>query len=368
MGDQERFNYEVVSFDTGTPAEIQARLAAMSPAQRKSHEMQSAMWMKYALFKSMVNLETFICQHPELLMAVFTEPINNYQVPLPFVEKLKRIHIYRGKGDEGGTISVKKALWILVFCPNLHSALLSFSINVQEANFLAEHLDGYRAKSQVKELAISIRFDQVKKDPGTWWGRTSWEGSRSWSHRKTQAASNFLEATKGLVSFELSFDWSAVSKNYDQSVIFSNAFAGLHQSSKTLQFLRILNPLISEDSPQPDYTIFKVLKVLILDLSGLYGALFPSSLRVLALHNYSINASEPVEDQVISQHLISYPFIEEIVVPSRFIGDNLQDIRNDSKERVWTIRRRELEKVIERESCTTKMTLLTPGIQCELSI
>lgn len=152
----------------------------------------------------MEKFETLIVQSTDGFRCSLVEWSNGKEIPLAFlINSLKQLHIYPTVCSKT-VLSAKKVIWLFVFCKELKSASLYINMSTNCAKVLKDHNDAFKGLSNLKHLALDVKFIHKDSDRKTWW-ILPWEADRSWkgNSRKFEAIFHLIQVTQNLVSFEL---------------------------------------------------------------------------------------------------------------------------------------------------------------------
>lgn len=238
------------------------------------------------------------------------------------------------------------------------------------ADFLRDHCEGFKCKSNVKELALSVTFEYDKENLRTWWG-TRLEATKDYrsGNRKSESVYHFLQSTKQLVSFEMEGNYVEDAREGDETIFHINCISSMTHSRLTMKTLTITGSFpIRNESVKTDYALFKNVKLLNLELFGLVNAYFPESLEVLGLLYYCYDDSSDEyrnEDFYLKRALGSCPSIREAAVPAEPFDSEFDLIKSPAFLTAWKRDRKALEELEPIKSGKVKLTLLKAGLQCE---
>lgn len=155
------------------------------------------------ILSKLENLQTLIVEH-SIFIFTFTHKLRGKVVPLPFLSgSLKRLQLPLANRNLPAldSLSTRNAIWLLSFVPKLHQASIGMTLSLDDAKFLSEHKEAFHGLSNVKELAIKVRFVASPSSRKTWWKSAALMGKK-----KSEAMSDFLQVTNGLTSLELLLD------------------------------------------------------------------------------------------------------------------------------------------------------------------
>lgn len=88
----------------------------------------------------------------------FLEQVRGREVPLSFLGSLKRLHIGRMKfpgNREASILSAKRAIWFLLWCPQLEKAVLGFGLSPSDSDWLPCRIQRYLQRSLERQRASS---------------------------------------------------------------------------------------------------------------------------------------------------------------------------------------------------------------------
>lgn len=225
--------------------------------------------MNFILTKS-ENLHTYINRFPVIFPLPLVERISGRLNPTPFLTKsFVRLEIGSAFRLEVG-VTARNATWILIFCSNLRQAVLTVLFGILDYKFLSESVELFKGLSNLKDLAVKFREIDDEKNYKTWWGKPGFERRASLlGSRKTDCVDHSLQVTKGLTSIELWVN-RFVPRKGDRELVYERMINGLASSYMTLKHVRLAGARINRsDSTLVDYSLFKTLKTVTLDLSTL---------------------------------------------------------------------------------------------------
>lgn len=287
--------------------------------------------LRQAILGILDNLESLIILDANFLFN-FVHKVNGKIVPLKFLtHSLKRVYIPLVDHRAPCVLSVKSVAWLLVFCPHLRQAALSFTIHVSDFQFLQEYRDSIKKVSKVKDLALRFVFIHQREDKKTWWGLAS-EFNQGWigGNKKTEIVHRMLEITNELDSLEVSFQFDD-SNPGDRSLPFSSCLAGACSSFDSLRHLRLFELKAATSNPATiDFSSFKNLRVLssnfaYMDKVDMSLLLLPPKLEIVSLDFYTFDEGMPfsvrfLEERALlnllqSNAMSSLSSFREVVVP-----------------------------------------------------
>lgn len=338
-------------------------------------QLNGAKSLHQQFFMAIGQLQTLIVESgysvPPLVI-----PSDKKLIPMPFFTgSLKKLFVGRWTPDlSSENLTSKNALWLLLWCPQLQEASLSFTIWRQDVEFLAEHREAFAGLSNVKEVALDFHTGFKENKKKTWWGQSA-ELEKDWrgGSAKTQLVIDLLAVTRDLKSLELS-QLGGETQEGDRTIVFSSCLLGARSSSESLQNLRIIGIAGDQNNiTATPYHLFKNLKVLVLhQVALLYLSAFPemrlpSSLQIFVSPYYSwFPSSEDavtwykgdldVADIVSSRFL---PNLRVVIVPAEPINERGEIIESVEFRKEWVQRRKELESLKIFKSGRVELRKLT---------
>lgn len=328
------------------------------------------------IFNAIKNVETIVVED-SFYMFPFVQEVDKKHIILPaLVNNLKNLRIHRSYMKRF-QLRAKKAIWLLLFCPHLKQASLSFEIYSDDVDFLEEYGEVFRSKSRVKDLAINVEFCV-----GKLWEHESLENfkrrGKTGPNVKTESLTNFLKVTFELESFEF---WSRTNLESEsgEPPASCDCLFSLSSSFSTLKYARILE--LSFQNPRgPDegyflYSNFKSLKRLSVNgetfriISYESKPILPDSLEVLEIPFYDFSRFAETgqvirEDGRLSVMLELNPIppnLREINIPLKAYDQDFKEATSDLAMKSWRAGRARLEsRPIIREG-RIKLTKSLPG-------
>lgn len=252
-------------------------------------------------------------------------------------------------------LNAKNTIWLLFTCSGLESLGVGLTASHDDSKFLREHLSVLRGISNVQHLSLRIKyvFDQQRGERS--WGSPP-ERVYKGGNRRTEFLIDLLSLVRRLTSLEL-----ASAESNDSSPPFISCLSSLQSSFSTLRHLRLFSIVMDPRNPAVEvYSLFKNLKTLTLELTGLHfvaeykSLVLPSTLEKIILPYYSFVGSSIPLEHVLQEDLKlaiivktkSLPNLKEVCVPPRLIDPfgKLYNSIPPKIERTWRERRRALKR------------------------
>lgn len=300
-------------------------------------------------FRKLKNLE--FLQIPMFIAKMeLVQMVNGKEIPLTLFSSLKKLHLGGMASRESNNLSTKQVIWILIFAPQLKSAIFGCTMSPSDFDYLSELNQIYNALSGIEHLALFLTFISKAPNSTSRWNRRS-ESAVEWiGGSKRSAAIYYLTlVTKGLKSFELWLRDRGGTETLEP--VFHEGLMGLKQSFETLEKFRLFN-IGYKNQGSFDYSSFKNLKFISLLSSSLAPFTYwhdfnlPQSLECIELPSYVFEEDDidkytaleedTIQDIVKFKNLIN---LREIIVPSRPINGEGNEPKSPTIMKLWNERR-----------------------------
>lgn len=339
------------------------------------------------IYDRLVNLEVVVLSFPFGFFP-FQVEIDGRSAPHPLLtSSLKKLSIDLWRGSRLINLTGSNVAFLLIFCPHLEEASLSFDLSSQDFKYFSDHQEAFAGSSKIRKLALGIDF-VFGADEKTWWDLLS-NANKSWKggNKRTEALIDLLNVTSNLVALEVAIaDTGSLSKPKETDTKLSTSFlssSSLNKSFKSLKHLRLLDVGVDPDFPSlTQFSTFKSMRILTLDLQMLKSLVrfpqisLPSNLEVLCLPYYSVRFmsydTDFQEEILLSQILQDawIPKLIEVVVPKKPVAPRAGYLVNERQLKSgmsWEKPRECLENLALFTSGRVKLRLIEEGEDGELS-
>lgn len=245
----------------------------------------------------------FICLFPSLI-----SQSDFLSLSLPQLSNQPFYHFPISTSDP--TLSAQNSIWILVFCPHLLQAVLSFSVDLASFNYLHEYVETFEGLSNVKQLSIIPAFTWSSGTINTpsWSGYKNGQGNLIGSNLETQTVHTFLRVTKNLSALEI-FGRSRSSHLRGKPAVAQidpDCVGGVSESYRSIKHLRLIGLDFRGQTPARVFSPFKNLKILSIDFPRLkdlvlFQADSSESVKVLHLPYYVVGPSGVPTSQYLEE-------------------------------------------------------------------
>lgn len=335
--------------------------------QKYSYE-RAVTWLSDCIYQKLENLETLIIESP-ILGFHFLTKFEDGRRPRKFLaNSLKKLYFPLSKRQQF-SITAKSALFLLCYCNSLEQAALGFDVEGEDFNYLTEYSETFKRLSNVKDLAIGLKFVYREKDQSIWWGSPN-ELSQTFlgGTKKTEVIYHFLLVTNQIRALEVKeIDMGKSAE--DETFLQAGFLKALSTSTSSLKQFRCL--IFSARTLGSNLLPFKNLTHLTLHPNSVVTLLrsaqmLPSNLSVISMvcyQSYLFSDLETrwLEDEFLLKLLkaqVTGDFTEVVIpeVPIDWAGKEVEVDRE-----VWLRQRQSLEDSEIFKSGKFSLTRYRPG-------
>lgn len=239
---------------------------------------------------------------------------------------------------------------------------------LEDFKYVSEHGEAFSGLSNVRKLALGIKFSPADSLKGKWSAKVGDERKWVGGNKPTQAVFNFLKVTNQLLCLEINSSNQFPTRNLNLNTA---CLSALENSFSSLTHLRTIDVVVKEEPKAASSTslfLFQNLKMLSIDYLFLKTVWtlprieFSSSLEILLIPYYYSHDSRE-EDAILSNvlRLGSFPSLKLVKVPVRPIDRNGKSIVSRTFKKSWTYVREELKTSQFFESGKVELRLVEPG-------
>lgn len=149
------------------------------------------------------NLQILILEG-SVLHFPLTEQRDLRRIPFHFLaHSLKKLHL-GASNNPARMLNAQSVIWILLYCPHLLEAYVTFGLNLKSSNFLVEYSGTFEGLSGVKKLASRpiLVWDVGDFEEGKWLGEAKEnEGGKEEKRNRFSNTSRLLKGNGFKCSF-----------------------------------------------------------------------------------------------------------------------------------------------------------------------